>query len=76
MRGLFFLGSRHTRNDPVRLVDPHPVERYPDDIETGNAGRDGFTILSKASPDMQGEPPAVEGAIGPAYQGPSQDFEQ
>lgn len=76
MHGLFLLGSRDSRNDPIKLADPRPLEVYRDDLETGNAGRDGFTILSKASPTMQGEPPSVPGAIGRAYRGPSQDFEQ
>ena len=76
MRGLFFLGSRHTRNDPVRLVDPHPVADYGNDVEKGHAALDGFTVLSKANPDAQGSPPPVSGVIGPAYQGPDESFEQ
>lgn len=75
MRGLFLFG-RHTRNDPVRLVDPRPVEIYPNDLDTGDAGRDGMTVISKASPDAQGSPPPVNGVIGPAYQGPDNSFEQ
>lgn len=77
MRGFgFFLGSRATRNDPVRLVDPRPLTDYGNDVETGNAALDGFELLSKASPDMQGDPPPVAGVIGPSYRGPAQDFEQ
>ncbi len=76
MRGLFLFGRRSTRNDPVRLVDPHPVEQYPDDLETGDAGKDGMTVLSKADAQAQGSPPPVPGVIGPAYNGPDQSFEQ
>jgi hypothetical protein len=73
MRGLFFGNAK--RNDPVKLVDPRPVEKYGDDV-TGDAARDGFTVLSKANPRAQGSPPPVPGVIGPAYFGPDQSFEQ
>lgn len=78
MRGLgFFLGGRATRNDPVRLVDPRPIANYgTHDLETGNAGLDGYTTLSRAQPDAQGTPPHVSGVIGPSYRGPDQSFEQ
>ena len=76
MRGLFLFGRRSTRNDPVRLVDPRPLTDYGDDVQTGDAGRDGFTVLSKADPQAQGSPPPVNGVIGPAYQGPDGSFEQ
>ena len=72
--GLFF--GRATRNDPVKLVDPRPLADYGDDVEKGNACRDGFTVISRASATAQGSPPPVNGAIGPAYQGPDQSFEQ
>jgi hypothetical protein len=76
MRGLGLCFGGAKRNDPVKLVDPHPVTNYGDDVQKGNAGLDGFTVLSKASPRAQGSPPPVAGAIGPAYQGPDQSFEQ
>ncbi len=75
MRGLFFGGSAK-RNDPIKLVDPHPIENYGDSVQTGNAGLDGFTALSKANPRAQGSPPPVSGVIGPVYEGPDQSFEQ
>lgn len=78
MRGLgLFLGTRATRNDPVRLVDPRPIADYgTHDLESGDAGKDGFTILSRAQPDRQGTPPSVAGVIGPSYRGPDESFEQ
>ena len=77
MRGLgLFFGSAR-RNDPIKLEDPHPIADYGTKaLESGNAGLDGFTALSKANPNAQGNPPPVKGSLGPAYQGPSQDFEQ
>ena len=76
MRGLFLFGRRATRNDPVRLVDPRPINDYGNDVEKGDAGKDGYTVLSRANPQAQGSPPPVNGAIGSAYQGPDQSFEQ
>lgn len=75
MRGLFLFG-RATRNDPIRLVDPRPLTDYGNDVEKGDAGLDGFSILSKASANAQGSPPPVNGVIGPAYSGPDRSFEQ
>lgn len=73
--GLFLGGSK--RNDPVRLVDPRPIPDYGNkDMESGDAGKDGFTVLSKASPAAQGCAPPVAGTLGPAYQGPASDWEQ
>jgi hypothetical protein len=72
--GLFFGNAK--RNDPLKLEDPHPVTDYGDSIQTGDAGKDGFTVLSKASAQAQGSPPPVSGTIGPAYQGPDSSFEQ
>lgn len=73
--GLFF-GSGAKRNDPVKLENPHPVVDYGNDVTTGNAGLDGFTVLSRANPDAQGDPPPVKGTLGRAYQGPDHSFEQ
>lgn len=76
MRGFFFSAAA-TRNDPVRLVDPRPIADYgTHNLESGDAGLDGFTILSRAQPDRQGAPPPVAGVIGPSYRGPDQSFEQ
>jgi hypothetical protein len=74
--GLFFGGMNGKRNDPVKVVDPHPVHDYGDDVEKGNAGLDGYTCLSRANPNAQGSPPPVAGVIGPVYNGPANDFEQ
>jgi hypothetical protein len=76
MRGLGLFFGVASRNDPVRLSDPHPLTNYGDDVEKGNAGLDGFTVLSRADPRSQGSPPLVNGALGRAYQGPDQSFEQ
>ena len=76
MRGIGFFFGSNKRNDPVKLTDPHPLIDYGDDVQSGNAGLDGFTCLSKASPTSQGSPPAVAGTIGPVYQGPDSSFEQ
>ena len=72
--GLFFGGAK--RNDPIRLVDPRPLTEYGNDVEKGNAGRDGFTVLSRAHASAQGSPPPVNGVVGQAHQGPDQSFEQ
>jgi hypothetical protein len=77
MRGIGMFFGRATRADPVKLEDPRPLTDYgTHDLESGNAGLDGYTVLSKASPTAQGSPPPVAGAIGPAYQGPDSSFEQ
>lgn len=76
MRGMFLFGRRDSRNDPIRLEDPRPIERYSDDLETGDAGRDGMTVLSKADPQAQGSPPPVNGVVGRSFRGPDQSFEE
>jgi hypothetical protein len=74
--GLFFGLGRNSRNDPIRLADPHPLTDYGNDVDTGNAGLDGFTAISKSSPRYQGCAPMVDGALGRCYQGPADDWEQ
>lgn len=77
MRGLGFFFGTARRNDPIKLEDPHPIADYgTKSLESGNAGLDGFTVLSRANPNAQGNPPPVKGVIGPVYQGPDQSFEQ
>lgn len=80
MRGLFGFGFGRParRNDPIRLADPHPVADYnaATPLTTGNAGRDGYSVLSRANPAAQGNPPPVPGTYGPAHQGPDDSFEQ
>ena len=76
MRMIGFFGSAR-RNDPVRLENPRPLpETGRTAIETGDAGLDGFTVLSRADANAQGNPPPVKGVVGPAYQGPDNSFEQ
>ena len=75
MFGLFFGAAK--RNGLVRLEDPHHVEDYgTKSEESGNAGLDGFTVLSRANPNAQGSPPPVKGVGGPIHSGPDQSFEQ
>lgn len=76
MRGLGLFFGIVKRNVPIRLEDPHPVKDLGDDVQTGNAGLDGFTVLSKANPNAQGDPPPVKGTLGRAYMGPDESFEQ
>jgi hypothetical protein len=77
MRGITFFGGSRRRNDPVRLEDPHPIPNYgTHSLESGNAGLDGFTTLSRADPNAQGNPPPVKGTVGPTYRGPDNSFEQ
>ena len=73
--GLFFGASK--RNDNFKLTDPHPVECRPgSELTTGDPGKDGYTLLSRADPSQQGSPPNVEGTLGGTYRGPDQSFEQ
>lgn len=74
--GLFFGLGRNSRNDPIKLVDPNPIHEYGNDVHSGDAGRDGYSRLSIADPNRQGDAPLVAGAIGRSFQGPSEDFEQ
>jgi hypothetical protein len=74
MLGMFF--GRATRNDNYKLDDPHPINTYTDSQCCGNAGLDGFTVLSRADPDRQGDPPNVKGTAGRVYRGPDNSFEQ
>lgn len=78
MRGYgMFFGRPARRNQPIKLEDPHPVADYgTKSLESGNAGLDGFSVLSKADPNAQGNPPPVKGTAGPVYWGPDQSFEQ
>lgn len=77
MRGMGLFFGRSSRNDPVKLEDPRPIADYGTrSLETGDAGKDGYTILSRAHPNAQGNPPPVKGVVGPAYQGPDSSFEQ
>jgi len=77
MRGIGLFFGRSSRNDPIKLDDPHPIADYgTKDLCSGDAGKDGYTVLSRANPNAQGDPPPVKGTAGRAYQGPDQSFEQ
>lgn len=77
MRGLGMFFGSNRRNDPVKLENPHPKTDYgTSSLESGNAGLDGYTVLSRANPNAQGNPPPVKGVVGPVYRGPDQSFEQ
>ena len=75
MRGLGIFFGSNRRNDPIELEVMNPLERYAP-AETGNAGIDGYSVISRARSNAQGNPPPVKGVVGPAYQGPDQSFEQ
>ena len=75
MRGLGIFFGSNRRNDPIELEVMNPLERYAP-AETGNAGIDGYSVISRARANAQGNPPPVKGVVGPAYQGPDQSFEQ
>lgn len=72
--GLFFGNAK--RNENYVLEDPRPIPRQDNTIHSGNAGLDGYTVLSRADPDAQGSPPPVEGTLGRTHRGPDQSFEQ
>jgi hypothetical protein len=78
MRGLgIFFGGSGGRNDPIELVDPHPIPNYgTKDLCSGDAGKDGYTVLSQAQPNAQGRAPSVPGVVGRVFQGPANDWEQ
>lgn len=76
MRGMGLFYGSNKRNQPVKLVDPRPIADYGTaSLESGDAGKDGFTLLSRADPNRQGSPPPVAGTEGPVYWGPDQSFE-
>lgn len=76
MRGLgLFFGLPVKRNVPLELESPHPVKDLGNDVRTGNAGLDGFTALSVANPNRQGDAPFVKGNLGYTYMGPDESFE-
>ena len=76
MRGfVLFLGTAK-RNQPVKLSNPHPVTDTMDKMDTGDAGKDGYTVLTRADPNSAGYLPRVKGEEGPVYWGPDNSFEQ
>lgn len=77
MRGLF-LGSYGgvKRNDPTRLIPTNPRPKFAERCDTGNAGADGYTVISRADPNYAGRLPPVPGTDGQTHQGPDNSFEQ
>lgn len=74
MRGMGLFFGFAKRNIGLELEDPHPVKNLGDDVHTGNAGLDGFSVLAKAYP---GDPsPPVKGTLGRVPSGPSESWEQ
>lgn len=78
MRGIGLFYSGHVkRNERLKLQDLHPIADYGRrSLETGDAGKDGYTILSRAEPDRQGAAPPIPGGTSPLYWGPAADWEQ
>lgn len=71
MRGFGFMSfGAPRRNEPVELVDPRPLPRYTmEDMETGDAAKDGYTRISTG----QAQP---SGVVGPVFRGPDMSWEQ
>lgn len=76
MRGLGLFFGVVRRNQPLWLNDPHPVKNLGDDVHSENAGLVGFSTLSRADPNRQGDAPYVRGILGQMTESPSEDFEQ
>ena len=76
MRGMGLFFGANKRNQPMKLSDPHPIPDYGHgSCCPGDAGNDGFSIISRADADRQGSPPSPAGIEGPLYFGPDQSFE-
>ena len=56
------------RNEPVEILPVNPLEANKMALDTGNAGADGYTVLSRASRDT-GRRPMINGT--PQYEGPN-----
>ena len=61
------------RNEPVRIRPANPLPENKMSSDTGNAGRDGYTVFSRASRET-GLRPSIEGS--PDCQGPNMAQEQ
>lgn len=55
------------RNDPIAVEAVNPIEDNAMSHDTGNAGRDGYTVLSRAN-RYDGRRPFINGV--PQYEGP------
>lgn len=56
-----------SRNDPMNVPAKNPLPDNAMSNDTGNAGADGYTVLSRAS-RYSGERPPIQGE--PVYDGP------
>lgn len=72
--GIYSPFGRSRRNQPVEAPAVNPLEPNKMSDDTGNAGLDGYTVLSRAS-RMTGERPPV-GPETPEYFGPRMSEDQ
>lgn len=66
-RALYTPFGRARRNQPIEIEPMNPLEPNAMANDTGNAGCDGYTVLSRAS-RQTGERPIIGGT--PQYEGP------
>lgn len=59
--------SINPRNDPIRLNEANPLPDNAKSNDTGDAGADGYSVLSRASRET-GDRPRIGGK--PQYWGP------
>lgn len=76
MRGLGLFFGAATRNDPLRLRDRRPVTRYEHQLDSGDAGLDGYSVLTRANPRYAGQMPMTGEQEGFTHRGPDNSFEQ
>ena len=72
--GIYSPFGRAPRNQPVEAPACNPLPDNAMSNDTGNAGLDGYSVLSRAS-RMTGERP-ISGPNAPQYEGPrlSEDY--
>lgn len=72
--GIYSPFGRAPRNEPVRLREMNPLPDNPKIMDCGDAGRDGYTVLSRAS-RYTGERSTVGNPVE-LYEGPrlSEDY--
>ena len=65
--GIYSPFGRARRNEPVEIAPVNPLPENAKSDNCGDAGLDGYTVLSRAS-RMTGERPMINGI--PQYEGP------
>lgn len=65
--GIYDTFGEARRNQPVEIPAVNPIEDNAMSNDTGNAGCDGYTVLSRAS-RYSGQRPMIDGT--PQYEGP------